>query len=200
MAWKHRIGKPPWNKGLHGMQSPPWNKGKRMTEEQRARLRVPKKVPSWKKGKKLGFIPSKAFKKGQIPWNKGKKTGSLSAEHKKKISISHKGNRSYLWKGGITPIHRALRTTTEYLTNRDASKKRDDYTCQMPKCGLQGGRLHSHHIKPFSKYPDLINELSNFITLCESCHLKIKHKEEQFEELFTSTIKSKALSRETINV
>lgn len=30
-----------------------------------------KQIP-WNKGKKLGFIPISAFKKGQIPWNKGK--------------------------------------------------------------------------------------------------------------------------------
>lgn len=48
-----------------------------------------KGMTPWHKGKKTGLIPKSAFKKGFTPWNKGK---TLSAEHRKKLSESHKGN------------------------------------------------------------------------------------------------------------
>lgn len=48
--------------------------------------------------------------------------------------------------------------------------QRDLYTCQ--KCNIKGGRLEAHHIKLYSKYPDLQTEVSNGITLCYDCHNK----------------------------
>jgi 5-methylcytosine-specific restriction endonuclease McrA len=58
---------------------------------------------------------------------------------------------------------------------------RDGQCCQ--KCGLywmdnetgKSNRLHVHHIKPKSIYPELTLEVSNGITLCSDCHRK-EHK------------------------
>ena len=65
----------------------------KLTEEQRKKMlgRTP-----WNKGKKQGYVPVYAFKKGQVPWNKGK---SLSIAHRHKLSLSHKG------KGGFRGRH-----------------------------------------------------------------------------------------------
>jgi 5-methylcytosine-specific restriction endonuclease McrA len=51
---------------------------------------------------------------------------------------------------------------------------RDDYTCQ--RCGSRGVTLNAHHILNYYKHKHLRTELSNGITLCESCH-KGFHKE-----------------------
>lgn len=49
--------------------------------------------------------------------------------------------------------------------------KKDNYTCQ--KCGKRGGRLQSHHIKEWAKFPELRFDVNNGIAVCEDCHIAI---------------------------
>src|ERR1035437_10547988 len=46
-------------------------------------------------------------------------------------------------------------------------KARDGKNCMQ--CG-GNERLHSHHLKAKSEYPELMYDLDNGITLCASCH------------------------------
>ena len=95
---------------------------------------------------------------GQVAWNFGKQY----------LQIRGKNNPN--WKGGITPINKALRHTLEYKLWRKAVFERDNYTCQ--DCGAYGEELQADHIKQFAYFPKLRFELSNGRTLCKPCHEK----------------------------
>ncbi|MEO9028091.1 MAG: HNH endonuclease signature motif containing protein [Ktedonobacteraceae bacterium] len=56
----------------------------------------------------------------------------------------------------------------KYKDWRTAVFQRDEYTCR--DCGPRGGQIQAHHIKSWSKYPDLRYVVSNGRTLCISCH------------------------------
>lgn len=100
---------------------------------------------------------------------KGKKRKYIMTDQtKRKLSESHKGSKSYSWKGGITSVNQAIRNSLEYEEWRKAVFERDNYICRI--CGKIGGYLNADHIKPFAFYPELRFELSNGRTLCEGCH------------------------------
>ena len=65
------------------------------------------------------------------------------------------------------------RESKSYKEWRERVYERDNWTCQ--ECGKYGGKLNAHHIKSYSKHPDLRLDVSNGITLCIECHRK-KHK------------------------
>lgn len=67
------------------------------------------------------------------------------------------------------------RITYSYRKWRESVLKRDKYVCQ--KCG-SSKKLNVHHIKAFSLFPDLREDINNGITLCEKCHKKL-HKLER---------------------
>ena len=153
----------------------------------------------FKKGRK-GKISSTSFKKRMTPWNKDKKGINIgeanpffgkkhSKETLKKIKEIRKkqgspwligkarpditGERSFNWKGGITPINTKIRQSLEYKLWRTAVFERDNYTCIW--CGLHTGNgkavvLNADHIKPFAYYPELRFAIDNGRTLCIDCH------------------------------
>lgn len=67
----------------------------------------------------------------------------------------------------------------EYKTWRTAVFERDNYTCQI--CKIKGGKLNAHHIKSWSKFPELRYVVDNGITLCENDH-KIENKKQRINE------------------
>lgn len=92
----------------------------------------------------------------------------MPVETKLKISNSNKGEKSYLWKGGITPVNLKIRGSLEYRLWRESVFKRDDFTCIW--CKQKGGRLNADHIKSFADFPELRFAIDNGRTLCEKCH------------------------------
>jgi hypothetical protein len=99
-------------------------------------------------------------------WNRGLK--GYQAGHKPYVMMFGSDNPS--WRGGITPINKKIRNSKEYSDWRKSVFQRDNYTCS--ECGVRGSKLHAHHIKPFSKHPDLRFEVSNGVTMCKQCHKK----------------------------
>lgn len=56
----------------------------------------------------------------------------------------------------------------EYKAWRSSVFKRDDFTCQ--RCKVRGGYIMAHHVKPWSKFPELRYDINNGVTLCKTCH------------------------------
>ena len=110
-------------------------------------------------------------------WNKGKKCPEYS------------GEKNNMWRGGITPLSQAIRTSAEYKRWRTEVYVRDNYTCVL--CGVRSGNgkkivLNADHITAFSLIMkkhgiDSVQsalvcadlwDISNGRTLCVPCHIE----------------------------
>jgi hypothetical protein len=127
------------SKKMHGKI--PWNKGLKATED-----------------KRIKHSTDKAHEaiRGTIAWNKGVKMPQIS------------GEKSHLWKGGITSERQKIYHSIEYKLWREAVFIRDNYTCV--KCLSRGGKLQADHIKPSAYFPELKFAIDNGQTLCKDCH------------------------------
>jgi hypothetical protein len=119
--------------------------------------------------KKWSYV---AKKHGFGKWSKGCKVSKESAE---KGAAKRRGANAYNWKGGVTPEQQKARNSLAYAAWRTAVFERDGYACV--NCGDARGRnLNAHHRLSFAAHKELRFEISNGITLCESCH-HLEHKE-----------------------
>jgi 5-methylcytosine-specific restriction endonuclease McrA len=139
----------------------PWNKGKTgiYSEDTISKMRKSKNLP--KVNKKSGI------KIGQ----------KLSKNHREAIRKGHvglrTGNKSNLWKGGISSENNKIRHSIEYKLWRTAVFERDNYTCIWCGANNKDGKrtiLNADHIKPFAYFPELRFAIDNGRTLCVECH------------------------------
>lgn len=129
-----------------------------------------------------------------------KKTCSPSCDRAWK-AIRQRGDKSHRWQGGKTDETMLFRNSFEYSQWRDAVFTRDDYTCQL--CFERGGKLAAHHIREFSKYPDLRLDVRNGVTLCWPCHGSVKGRERMYEQQFfdvTGFSKRQLTTAETLTI
>ena len=120
----------------------------------------------------LGKHLSKNHKKNVGDGNRGKE---ISIEHRKKLSKALEGEKSYLWKGGITKENDRARRELEIRLWKRVVLERDNFTCQ--KCGSQkSGIFNIHHIRNFAEYPKLRFKTDNGITLSEKAHKEFHKK------------------------
>lgn len=128
-----------------------------------------------------GHKSASGFKKNQIGYWKGKKrtpeqiekTASKLRGRKQKPEYIEKRRLAYLASPKVFRNGKSRRSTKSVqwslsIRNRDGNK--------CTKCGTTE-KLHAHHIVPWKDNEELRYELSNGITLCNSCH----KKEEPFE-------------------
>ena len=81
-----------------------------------------------------------------------------------------------------------------YKRARAAVLKRDGRKCQMPKNGKichSRRRLNVHHIMTWSKFPSLRYSERNLITLCRTCHDKLKDREHHYIPLLQDIVSRK---------
>lgn len=98
------------------------------------------------------------------------------------------GSNSPNWKGGFTPLYKAIRNSTIYQEWRYNILTRDHFTCC--DCKYRGQKLEVHHVVTFSSlFHDFVNQYSesqdlwlaiklyspfwnfqNAVTLCDKCH------------------------------
>lgn len=128
---------------------------------------------------------------GNNPTSKGK---NWKVKLTEKYRLSKIGDKNPCWKGGITTEYHKIRTTIESRIWREAVLSRDNWTCQ--KYGTQEGKLHAHHIKSFSDYPELRFAIDNGITLSEKAHKEFHKKygykhatTEQLEDFLSKKLK-----------
>jgi len=111
-------------------------------------------------------------------------TRSMSQTRKiKKWSLPGKANGMHgrtgkanpNWNGGHSPERQSKYARSAWKELAKDVLKRDDYKCQ--DCGAKHtgkSKLVVHHIKAWSRFPELRFELTNLQTLCAKCHKK-KH-------------------------
>lgn len=83
-------------------------------------------------------------------------------------------------------------TTAKWSMFRKRIIERDSCHCQrcLAKYNLiETNNLQVHHIKPRIKYPELMYEETNCVTLCKQCNLELGTKEELDFEFAAEEIK-----------
>lgn len=82
------------------------------------------------------------------------------------------------WIDGSSPDRQKMYARSFWKELAKVVLERDGYKCQ--RCGAAHtgkNKLHAHHIKPWAGNPDSRFELSNIVTVCQSCHNWIHSKE-----------------------
>ena len=185
----------------NGINKGYFKKGHRQSDEVRKKISETHKgkIPHiWLNDSRIKLSNST---KGRVAWNKGKK---MSKEFREKVAKSHlglkqskehinkrirRGNQSWNWKGGITPLTRLIRGCFKYRQWLSDIFTRDNFTCQI--CNQRGGKLSvDHYPKLFSEIfkNNKINtleealecqefwDINNGRTLCWNCHKDIYWK------------------------
>lgn len=111
------------------------------------------------------------FKNGKQAWNKGIR---FSEEIRKRMSeacLGRKHSEETKKKMSLTRRKNGGRLSWGYRNWRDKVKERDNWICQ--ECGCQNKqKLHAHHIVRWEEDESKRFDITNGITLCNSCHAK----------------------------
>lgn len=157
------------------------NKGRYPTKETKKKMSINHADVSGNKNPMYGKFPNKETLEKMSESHRGQHPQS---EFKKG---EHCGKDHPNWKGGITPLNRAIRTCAEMTEWKSQIRGRDNWTCR--ECGCKGW-MEAHHIKSISNIIigynittkeeaimcDELWNLDNGITYCKKCHKLLKGK------------------------
>lgn len=135
--------------------------------------------------------------KGLFRFRVAKKTCSELCQRKWRAYIQ-RGSKSHRWQGGKTNPTILFRSSVEYAIWREAVFERDQFCCVM--CGQRGQKLAAHHIREFSKYPDLRLVIANGVALCWPCHRSIKGKESKMAPVFDGHVAKATTFEECLRI
>lgn len=174
--------------------------GKKRSEETKKKMSQSHKGKSTNKGmrwnhseeakRKMSLWQKERWSKVQRISNFKGKTHTLEA--KLKTSENRKGkcvgenHHSYI-KDRTKLAKRQKRNDSAYQNWVKEIKKRDNNKCQLENKSCSGYNI-IHHIKSWSKYPELRYDINNGITLCQIHHPRIRVEEIKLESLFLSLI------------
>jgi len=155
--------------GIYIRRFPPPALGKhwKLSDETKKKMRKPKSEETKKKMRKPKSDIARLNLIGRKP-TKGMLGKHHSRETRIKMGAKHKGENCHFWRGGVCSENELARKSIEYSLWREAVFARDNWTCC--KCHKKGGYLHPHHIKSWSKFPELRFAIDNGQTLCRECH------------------------------
>ena len=206
-----RPGAVPWNKGMKDVYS----RSSPVSEETRRKIgdksrgrkhtqEAKDKMSIGHKGKPSSFAGRKHTDEARALLSEHSKRLWEDDSYRELVIKNRIGKqareRSFLWKGGITPLHLMIRSSFRYMRWVKLVFTRDNFICQ--DCGASKCYLEAHHIKRFSfilkEFLDqnislnpiedkdkLLSlsvdyepfwELSNGVTLCCDCHNLTKRK------------------------
>jgi len=164
-----KKGMVPWNKGKIGIMPTAWNKKDKIEIRCHCCSRLFYVSPCRSNSAKFCSRSCHAkikFKGNKI--NLGRVKSPEWIERMKKWCVFY-GEKNPKWKGGISKNNPYKHYKNSlYKKWRKNIFIRDDYTCK--KCNKRGVELHPHHIKSYTKFPDLRYDENNGITLCVPCH------------------------------
>lgn len=130
-----------------------------------------------RKGRHLS--PNSEFKKGH----------KEAPETSRKRSEAMRGEKCYLWKGGISYAPYSLDWTRAL---KRIIRERDNYLCQL--CNIKKG-MQIHHID----YNKKNCNPENLITLCRSCHSKTNENREKWKKFFEAKLMPPEMIQKIVN-
>lgn len=131
------------------------------------------------KGKLCSVRCYGASRKGTEAWNKGIKGGISRFRGQKRPELARENH--WNWQGGKS-VGGDRTNSLEWKILRRQIYQRDHWTCQKCLKHCSGGDIQCHHMVPYRRsgggeskliyWNMTINDTSNLITLCRSCHAK----------------------------
>ena len=156
----------------------------------------------WNKGTRgIMKLNSGSFKKGLVPWNKNRKCPEISkgrldrklrvgylnsTEARRKIGEGNRGDKSGMWRGGLSFEPYGLAWTRGF---RQSIRERDNHCCQL--CEKHQSQLKKslsiHHID----YVKTNCFTFNCISLCITCHAFTNSKRQYWKNFFQQYLRDK---------